>query len=329
MADYYRPLAQAGPRGFTLAGGLRYFEQVEHIRRGGFSRIIPASDLPPDVLMRLTAKRADMCGIPMQHPSVMGILNVTPDSFSDGGQHRGVEVDAAIAMRAAGADIIDIGGESTRPGATYVTPEKEAARVLPVITALAKQGIGPISIDTRKAVVAKAALAAGAGLFNDVTALAFDPDSLGVAAKSGAAVCLMHAKGTPETMQDNPDYNDALLDIYDYLAQRINTCEQAGIARDKIVIDPGIGFGKTTVHNLALLRGIALFHGLGCAILLGVSRKGMIGKIAGEPAPERRFAGSIALGLAALNQGVQMLRVHDIAETRQAIALWRALQNGA
>ncbi len=331
MADYFRPLVQreAPPNAFRLAGGPLWFERVEHIRRGGFNAVIPADQTPADVLSRLTAPRLPICGVAMDKPSIMGILNVTPDSFSDGGQHAGREVENAEILMNFGADILDIGGESTRPGAAYVPPEEEAARVVPVIEALTAKGIGPLSIDTRKAAVAKAALSAGAGLFNDVTALTFDAESLKVAAESGAAICLMHSVGTPETMQDNPGYTNALLDVYDHLEARIQACEAMGIDRSRIMVDPGIGFGKTHAHNLALLRGIALFHGLGCAILLGVSRKGMIGKIANEPSPERRFAGSITLALEGLNHGVQMLRVHDIADTRQAIALWSALNTEA
>ena len=327
MTDYYRPLVQreAPLHAFRLAGGPLWFERVERIRRGGYRKVMPAEDIPEDVRNRLTAVRPPICGVEMHRPSIMGILNVTPDSFSDGGQHAGHELAAAEAMMKDGADILDIGGESTRPGAGFVPAEDEAARVVPVIAALKAKGIGPLSVDTRKAAVAKAALAAGAGLFNDVTALSFDPDSLKVATETGAAVCLMHSVGTPKDMQENPRYNNALLDVYDVLHERVQACVAAGIPRSRIMVDPGIGFGKTHAHNLALLRGISLFHGLGCAILLGVSRKGMIGKIADEPAPERRFAGSIALGLEGLNQGVQMLRVHDIAETRQAIALWSAL----
>jgi len=327
MADYFRPLVQreAPLHAFRLAGGPLWFERVEHIRRDGTRKVVSAEDIPEDVRKRLTDERPPICGVAFDKPSIMGILNVTPDSFSDGGQHAGTELADAQRMLQEGADIIDIGGESTRPGAAYVPPEIEAARVLPVIEALIAKGIGPLSVDTRKATVAKAALLGGAGLFNDVTALTFDPDSLKVAAESGAAVCLMHSAGTPENMQDNPSYNNILLDVFDYLQQRIEACVAAGIPRARIMVDPGIGFGKTQAHNFALLRGIALFHGLGCAILLGVSRKGMIGKIANEPSPERRFAGSITLALEGLNQGVQMLRVHDIVETKQAIALWSAL----
>lgn len=329
MPDYYRPLVQrdAPLHAFRLAGGPLWFERVEHIRRDGYSKTVSAECVPEAVLARLTAPRPPVCGVPMDKPSIMGILNVTPDSFSDGGLHEGREVAAAVQAMKDGADILDIGGESTRPGAAYVAPDVERERVLPIIKALEALGVGPLSVDTRKAPVAKAALAAGARMFNDVTALTFDPESLQVAANSGAAVCLMHAAGTPENMQDNPIYNNVLLDVFDYLHERVNACIAAGIPRARILVDPGIGFGKTMAHNLALLRGISLFHGLGCAIVLGVSRKGMIGRIADEPRPERRFAGSVTLALEGLNQGVQMVRVHDIAETRQAIALWSALNS--
>ncbi len=331
MTEYYRPLVQreAPLHAFRLAGGPLWFERVERLKRGGYRKVMAAEDIPEDVLKQLRAERAPICGVEMYHPSIMGILNVTPDSFSDGGQNAGHEVENAERMMKDGADILDIGGESTRPGADFVPAETEAGRVLPVIEALTSKGLGPLSIDTRKAVVAKAALKAGAGLFNDVTALTFDPESLKVAAESGAAICIMHSVGTPENMQENPRYNNVLLDVYDYLNERVEACVAAGIPRACIMVDPGIGFGKTQAHNLSLMRGLSLFHGLGCAILLGVSRKGMIGKIADEPSPERRFAGSIALALEGLNQGVQMLRVHDIAETKQAIALWSALNTEA
>ncbi len=322
MKEYFRPIVQTDafrPTGaLALAGGALWFDRVERIVRGQESQVILASELPESVVRHLTMPRADICGVSMDTPSIMGILNVTPDSFSDGGLH----IDAAKTaheMQMAGANIIDIGGESTKPNADYVDAETEIERTIPVI----KQLTGAVSIDTRKASVARAAITAGAGMFNDVSALSFDPDSLNIAL-SAQAVCLMHSVGTPETMQNNPNYNNVLLDVYDYLETRILTCEAAGISRHKIMIDPGIGFGKTVEHNLALIRGISIFHGLGCAILLGASRKSLIGKLANAPIPKQRFAGSIALGLQGLNQGVQMLRVHDIAETKQAIDLWQA-----
>ncbi len=324
---YYRPIVQTDrcrPAGaYPLAGGALWFDRVERLQRGKAGELQGADSLPADVLQALTAPRAPICGIDMQAPSIMGILNATPDSFSDGGRHYALSdaLAGAQAMRAAGADILDVGGESTRPGAAYVAPDAEIARVVPVIAALQP----PVSVDTRKAAVARAAIAAGAGLFNDVSALTFDPDSLAIAAETGVALCLMHASGDPETMQDNPQYDDVLLDVYDYLEGRIRAAEAAGIPRARILVDPGIGFGKTQEHNLALLRGISLFHGLGCPILLGVSRKRFIGTIGHAQNAADRAPGSVAVALDALDQGVQMLRVHDIAETKQALRLWRAL----
>lgn len=331
--DYYRPIVQSDvckPKGASpLVGGKLWFTQVEKMTCGSASEVVAASDIPTEIFANLTKPRARFCGVNMQHPAIMGILNTTPDSFSDGGQHFSLEnaVNGAKAMISAGADIIDIGGESTRPGADFIPAEEEIRRTAPVISALRVAGVATsISIDTRKAVVARNAFDAGAQLFNDVTALSFDPDSLTTAGEIGASVCIMHAVGDPKTMQDNPVYENILLDVYDYLEDRIAACIAAGIAREKIMIDPGIGFGKTQDHNLQLLRGISLFHGLGCPILLGVSRKRFIGTIGNAPVAADRVAGSIAVGLNALSQGVQMLRVHDIAETKQAIALWLALQ---
>ena len=199
----------------------------------------------------------------------------------------------------------------------------ETARILPVIGAA--RGLAPISVGTRKAAVAQAAIAAGAGMVNDVSGLDFDPGMAGVVARAGVALCLMHAQGIPETMQDNPSYGDVLLDVYDALAERIARAASAGIPAARIVIDPGIGFGKTEAHNLAILQRISLFHGLGCAVLLGVSRKRFIGSIGGAGAATDRFAGTLAVTLAGIAQGIQIHRVHDVAQTRQGIALWRAV----
>ena len=330
---YYRPIVHADtckPDGaFSLAGGHLWFDRVEQLGRATSPEIIPADEVSAEILAKLTSPREAVLGIDMQRPSIMGILNATPDSFSDGGQSFTLTdaVNAAQRMVSAGVDMIDIGGESTRPGADFVPAGEEIRRTVPVIEMLRGAGLAtPISIDTRKASVAEAAFGAGAGLFNDVTALSFDPDSLSMAADLNASVCIMHASGDPKTMQDKPAYDNVLLDVYDYLEGRIHACEAVGIPREKIMIDPGIGFGKTQDHNLDLLRGIALFHALGCPILLGVSRKRFIGTIGNAPNAADRAAGSIAVGLNALNQGVQMLRVHDIAETKQAIALYSALQ---
>jgi len=253
---------------------------------------------------------------------------VTPDSFSDGGQF--LAPDAALAQARAlidgGADILDIGGESTRPGAAVVPVDEEIARTAPVIAALREQGLGtPISIDTRKAPVAEAALAAGADLVNDVAAFTYDPAIGDVAARHGAPVCLMHAQGTPETMQADPRYDNIVLDVYDFLEERVQAATAMGLTRAQIMVDPGIGFGKTVDHNLALIRNISLFHGLGCPLLLGASRKRFIGALSDAPDAADRVAGSVSVALAGLAQGVQFLRVHDIKETRQAVTLSQAV----
>ena len=257
-------------------------------------------------------------------PLVMGILNVTPDSFYDGGDY--ADLDAAIAhgraLHAAGANLVDIGGESTRPGAEPVPVDEELARVIPVVTALAGDGV-PVSIDTSRAPVMREAIAAGARVVNDVTALQGDSDSLDVAAGSDADVILMHMQGSPATMQNAPRYGDVVLEVYDALAARVAACEAAGVARSRICIDPGIGFGKTAAQSLELISALAIFHGLGCAVAIGVSRKSFIDAIAGPARPEDRLPGSLAAMLTALGQGAQIVRVHDVAETAQAVSLWR------
>jgi dihydropteroate synthase len=329
--EYFRPITMTDPArpagAQTLAGGWCWFDRVEVLSRAASGRIIAAQELPAPVLHRLTAPRAGFAGLALDRPRLMGILNVTPDSFSDGGRFLGAEaaLEQARAM-ATGAEIIDIGGESTRPGAVEVAIDEEVARTAPVIRALRTGGLAaPISIDTRKAEVAKAALAAGANLVNDVSAFDFDPALGALVAQSGAPVVLMHAQGVPATMQDDPHYADVLLDVYDALATRLVRAEALGIDRARIILDPGIGFGKTQAHNLALLRGLSLFHGLGCPILLGTSRKRFVGTIGRAAAPQDRAPGSIATALAGVAQGVQVVRVHDVAETRQALRLWQAL----
>jgi dihydropteroate synthase len=224
-------------------------------------------------------------------------------------------------MAAAGADIVDIGAESTRPRAAPVDAATESARLSPVLAGL--NGIN-WSIDTRKAAIMAQALDAGAALVNDVSALGHDPAALALVAARGCPVVLMHAQGDPQTMQEAPRYDDALLDVYDWLAARIDACVAAGIDRRRIIADPGIGFGKGLAHNLALLRGLSLFHGLGVPLLLGASRKALIGRVAGDVPPDARLPGSLALALHAAAQGVQIVRVHDVAETAQALAVWRA-----
>ena len=335
MSAYFRPVARFGElptRGsFPLAGGLCWFDTVTVHERGGGQKLIPAADVPADVLQNLTAPRANVAGLSMAAPQIMGILNVTPDSFSDGGQFNAP--DAALAraqdMQAQGAGILDIGGESTRPGAAIVDAADEIARTAPVIQAIRDESDVPISIDTRKAAVGRAALDAGANLINDVAAFTYDPVLLSHAATSGVPVCVMHAQGTPDTMQDNPVYDDVLLDVYDFLAERVAACVAAGIPRNQIVVDPGIGFGKTVEHNLTLLRGIAIFHALGCPVLLGASRKKFIGAIGGGTGASDRVSGSVAVALFAARRGVQILRVHDIFATKQALDLEWAIGGAA
>ena len=331
---YHRPVPRtdhARPdTALPLAGGWCWFDTVEELHRDAPARLIPAADLPEDALNRLTALRPPICGIPFEAPSIMGILNVTPDSFSDGGEHfdHATALAHAQAMQDNGAQIIDIGGESTRPGAAEVNVDEEIRRTAPVIAALRAETTVPISIDTRKAAVARAAHQAGATLVNDVAGFTFDPALAPLCADLTLPVCVMHAQGTPEIMQIDPRYDNVALDIYDYLSDRVEALIAAGIPREKIIVDPGIGFGKTLEHNLTLLQNLSLFHGLGCPILLGASRKRFIGTLSGVEEAGRRVAGSLAVALAGVAQGVQMLRVHDVAETAQALALWHAATQG-
>lgn len=256
----------------------------------------------------------------------MGIINVTPDSFSDGG--RFFDPAKAIAhgkrLMAEGAHILDIGGESTRPGSAPVPLEEEIARVVPVIKGLAGEG-ALISIDTRNAATMRAAIEAGAGMVNDVTALTHDPDSLSVVAESGVYVCLMHMQGDPETMQNRPTYDDVVAEVRDYLQARVAACEETGVNRSRIVIDPGIGFGKALDHNINLLKNMDKFTDLGGGVLLGASRKRFIDHICPGALPDERLPGSLAAVLAAWGQGVRAFRVHDVAETAQALAVFRKI----
>ncbi len=320
---YYRPIITQG-EGLPLAGGPFSFARAEVLTRTGSEGLIAAGAVPADWLERLTRPRPLLGRLGAgQMPLVMGILNVTPDSFSDGGRHADSATAGAAArqMLADGAHLIDVGGESTRPGAAELSVGDELARLAGLFPALA--GLA-WSIDTRKAGVMREALAAGAMLINDVSALGHDPAALALVAGSGAPVVLMHHQGTPETMQQAPHYDDALLDVFDWLEGRIAAVQAGGVALDAIIADPGIGFGKGLAHNLALLKGLALLHGLGVPILLGASRKSLIGKVSADEPVEARLPGSLAIALAGANAGVQMLRVHDVPETVQALKLWAA-----
>lgn len=324
-----------------LAGGLNWFASVELIHGDGTRELVPvegiearfddamARDWQRLTLPRLTLQMGERT-IRLDQPQVMGIVNVTPDSFSDGGAYADAQAaaEAGADMTAAGAAILDVGGESTRPGAKPVWEGDEIERVLPVVQRLAAGGQA-VSIDTRKAAVAEAALGAGARLVNDVSGLTWDERMVGVVAASGAPVVIMHMAGDPQTMQDDPRYDDVLVDVFFWLEERIAAAEAAGIARDRILVDPGIGFGKSVAHNLALMNGLALFHALGCPIVLGASRKRMIGALANEVPADRRLPGSLALALKAVEQGAQIVRVHDVPETVQALKVWRGLRDQA
>ncbi len=282
------------------------------------------------LLSRLAEPRRPIAGMQLDRPLIMGIVNVTPDSFSDGGQHETAQSAIAHALRleAEGADILDIGGESTRPGAPPVPLDDELRRVLPVIQGLVGKTRAKLSIDTRKALVMRAAAAAGVHIVNDVSALTHDPESLQVAAETKCAVVLMHAQGDPATMQQAPAYADALLDVFDHLEARVDACVKAGIPRERLIADPGIGFGKTAAHNLEIIAGLAIYHGLGVPFLLGASRKRFIGTLTGAENPQARLPGSIAAALSGVMHGAHILRVHDVAATRQALTIWQATAAG-
>ncbi len=322
MDDYYRPLT--GHQGPRLAGGWCRIAAAERLGRDSGAEVVPLARVPVEWRSAWSAPRAAFMGVELSRPTLMGVLNLTPDSFTDGGRWQGEGALAqARALRAAGAAVIDVGGESTRPGAREVPAEEEIARILPTITALAAEG-AVVSVDTRKAAVARAALAAGARIVNDVSGLDFDPEMAGAVAEAGAGLVIMHSRGLPETMQRDPRYEDVVLEVFDALAERLLRAEAAGVPRSRIMLDPGIGFGKNTTHNLALLQRLSILHGLGCGLLLGVSRKRFIGEIGGGLPTDAREPGTQALTLAATAQGVQMHRVHDVAGAAQSLALWQA-----
>jgi len=352
---YLRPIALTDSpqseegEAVRLAGGLVYvsrFAVIERIAgkvtaRARYSVPELRAALPdlPDAVREqwdnLQRAHAPLqCGartVRLDQPQVMGILNVTPDSFSDGGQFMDDPAIAhahAAAMVEAGAAIIDVGGESTRPGAAAVWEGDELKRVIPAIERLAAMGAA-ISTDTRRPAVMEAALAAGAHIINDVSALRHDPRSLEFAARAGVPVVLMHAPGEGEDLHADGNYTDVVLDVFDWLAARRDAALAAGIARERIVLDPGIGFGKSVGDNLALINALPLFHALGQPILLGVSRKRMIGALSNEAPAHQRLGGSVALAMKGMEAGVQLLRVHDVPETVQARDVWRGLRDAA
>ncbi|MBA2078425.1 dihydropteroate synthase [Rhodanobacter sp. PCA2] len=265
----------------------------------------------------------------LDRPRVAGIVNVTPDSFSDGGEHATTEAAVAhgLALAEQGADLLDVGGESTRPGAAEVSAEEELRRVLPVIAELAKRVALPIAVDTSKPEVMRAAVAAGAGMVNDVYALRRD-GALDAVAELGVPVCLMHMQGEPRSMQDDPHYDDVVGEVHRFLTDRLFACELAGIDKRKVMVDPGFGFGKNLEHNLALLRALERFADLGSGVYTGLSRKSMIGALTGRKLPAERAAGSAAAALIAVQRGARIVRVHDVAATVDALAVWQAVHAG-
>jgi dihydropteroate synthase len=332
--------AVAAGLALPLAGGPLAFTAIEWLERGAgadisrrvldlghLRRWSEGSSLRQAVAARLdllSRRRQPFAGLALDRPLVMGVVNVTPDSFSDGGDFAdgAAAIAHGLAMLDAGADILDIGGESTRPGSDPVSPELESARILPVVRALAERG-AVVSVDTRRPAVMAAAIGAGARIVNDVTALR-EPGAIACIARTGACAVLMHMLGEPRTMQADPRYDDAAFDIHDFLQERVAACVTAGISLDRLAVDPGIGFGKTVAHNVELLDQFALFHGLGAAVLLGASRKSFIARLSRDEAPKDRLPGSLAAALRGLAQGAQILRVHDLAETLQALKVWRA-----
>lgn len=356
---YIRPIAVAeSPQSeegeaIRLGGGLVYASRFALILRDGGtittrqrlgvaempSAISALSDdLAAEATVQLENLRKPhpplVCGqrmLRLDQPQIMGILNVTPDSFSDGGQFLDkpeAALDHAHAMLSAGAALIDIGGESTRPGAAAVWEGDEVKRVVPVIEKLASAGAA-ISIDSRRSSVIEAALAAGAHIVNDVSAMRHDPRTVEIVAKAGAPVVLMHAPGTDGDLHADGEYADVVLDVFDALRERRDAALAAGIAREKILLDPGIGFGKSLAENLSLINALPLFHALGQPILFGASRKRMIGALSNEVPAHQRMAGSVMLALKAMDAGCQMVRVHDVAETVQAFHIWRGLRDAA
>jgi len=328
-----------------LAGGMNWFSGVELLNIEGHQRVstelVPVEGIEArfddDMAAQwkaLTGPRAPLQlgerTIRLDQPQVMGIVNATPDSFSDGGQFAdaAAAAEAGAQMAARGVAIVDVGGESTRPGAKSVWEGDEIERIVPVIRQLSAGGAA-VSVDTRKADVMTAALEAGARMINDVSALTFEQRSAEVAAASGVPVVLMHHQGDPQTMQDDPRYDDVLVEVYLWLEERIAAAEASGIARDRILIDPGFGFGKKLAHNLELMNGLALFHSLGCPLVVGASRKRTIGALSNEAPVDERLGGSIAFALKAVEQGVQVVRVHDVFETVQALRVWRGMRDQA
>jgi dihydropteroate synthase len=327
FGDDARSLIESGQAG--ALGGMNYigFSKVELITRENKTvqrEIISFHEVKDHPLVaEITRRRGMFGGLELNRTQIMGIVNVTPDSFSDGGDHSESEtaIEHGRKLSEQGADILDIGGESTRPGSNEVKLDEERHRIMPVIKALSKDHV--VSVDTRKSILMADALQVGAAIINDVSALGFDPASAATISAAQSPVILMHAQGEPRTMQLAPKYHDVALDVYDWLSERIEFAVNAGIPKSRMCVDPGIGFGKTIHHNLELLRQLSLFHGLGVGLLVGLSRKNMVGVLTGEKVAAQRVAGSVGGALQAAMMGAHILRVHDVKETVDALAVFQ------
>ena len=329
---YFFPEINYGPCGFekfhTIYGGTTIFNSFRVIQRNKKPRVISSSEVKEEFLNRFISKPISRLGLSFDAPVIMGILNVTPDSFFDGEKFFTEKqfVEKGLNLLKIGCTILDIGGESTRPGAKEVPSTIEIERITGVIKTI-KTSVPSaiISVDTRKSLVAEKALEAGASIVNDISAGSFDKEMFEVVAKHGAGICLMHSQGLPENMQNKPHYDQILLDLYDYFEEKIAEAQSKGIPREKIVIDPGLGFGKKLHHNLEIINKISLFLGLGLPVMVGLSRKSFIGEIIGEKEPSERLVGSVVAMLKTLSQGVNIVRVHDVKEATDAIKVWNTL----
>lgn len=331
--------------GLRLAGGWLTFMGLEVIERAGpgqrRTRLFDLGEycerdwgrqgaIAAELFEALRQPRVRIAGLPLDRPLIMGIVNITPDSFSNDGRSESPQsaIDHALRLAEEGADILDLGAESTRPGSDPVPVEEELRRLMPVLEGLVGRTPALISVDTRKAEVMRRAADVGVDMLNDVSALTHDPEAMEVAAESGLPVVLMHCLGDPKTMQINPRYDDVALDVFDYLEDRVRKAEAAGIERSRLIVDFGLGFGKTLQHNLELMAHTALMHSLGVPVLVGASRKRFIGALTGVEQASDRVFGSVGAALAAIAQGAQIVRVHDVAATRQALTVWMASISG-
>ena len=330
--EYFFPEINYGRSGFekfhTIYGGTTVFNSFRVIQRNKKPRVISTSEVKEEFLNRFTSKPNSILGLSFETPAIMGILNVTPDSFYDGEKFFTEKqfVEKGLRLLKIGCAVLDIGGESTRPGAKEVSSTIEIERIMGVIKKIKKSVPSAIiSVDTRKSIVAEKALEAGASMVNDISAGSFDKEMFEVVAKHRAGICLMHSQGLPENMQNKPHYDEILLDLYDYFEEKIAEAQSKGIPREKIVIDPGLGFGKKLHHNLEIINKISLFLGLGLPVMIGISRKSFIGEIISEREPSERLIGSVAAMLTTLNRGVNIVRVHDVKEAADAIKVWNTL----